>query len=115
MTAEDDLRARLGPQLYASWRWFVGATPTSHHERHAEVLLDVLRDRPVRVTAEEVSAGIAFPDQVIVPRDQVAPFIQEGMHIESIETDEETRKSDRELIDRIVKGARQRAAAIDRR
>ena len=113
MTAEDDLLTRLGPQLYASWKWFVGATPAPHHERHAEVLLDVLSNRPVRVTEQEVAAGITFPKQVIVPREQVAPFITEGMHVEAQDTDEETRKADRDLISRILNGARKRDAAVD--
>ncbi len=113
MTAEDDLLTRLGPQLYASWKWFIGATPTPHHERHAEVLLDVLAKRPVRVTEQELAAGITFPDQVIVPREQVAPFIGEGMHVEPLDTDEETRKADRDLISRILSGARKRDAALE--
>jgi hypothetical protein len=107
MTAQDDLAAKLGPTRFSSWKWIVSGTPREHHERHAEVLLDVIADRPVRVTPLEVSLGIRFPNQQIVRPDEVAPFLPEHVIPALATTDEITRQSDRRLIDELLRSIRE--------
>jgi hypothetical protein len=104
VSAIDELSAKLGPDRFASWKWFVSVAPAEHHERHAEALLDVLAGRPVRVTEQEVSVGIRFPSQVIVAADQLAPFLKKGMRIEALDIDDATRNANRTLIDKILEG-----------
>lgn len=102
MTALDELAAKLGPKRFASWKWLVSGTPREHHERHAEVLLDILAERPVRVTAQEESLGIRFPNRQVVRPDQVAPFLPDRPQVDPSKVDEITRRADRKLIDDLL-------------
>jgi hypothetical protein len=106
MTALDDLAAKLGPERFASWKWLVSGCPRAHHERHAQVLLDVLANRPVRVTAQEEALGIHFPNRQLVSPDEVAPFLPANPRVDTSTVDDITRRSDRKLIDELLSSIR---------